>query len=234
MGIGVLNYALVFLLLIGIADAATIHGAVYDLSLKRVNNARVEINTSPKQFLIAQNGSYSFNIPNGNYIIKAQLIQINTVIASVQENISIKQTGDYVLDLILFPDVEEGIGDIDIDVNEGIIEAKKNTTLIWFLVFVILAAAVVLFFYFTKIKKQKKETSEIKSEQKEEQYEDTDLQQLIKIIKQEGGRTTQKDIRKQMPLSEAKISLMIAELEHKGIIEKIKKGRGNIIILKRK
>ena len=234
MGIGVLNYALVFLLLIGIADAANIHGAVYDLSLKRVNNARVEINTSPKQFLIAQNGSYSFNIPNGNYIIKAQLIQINTVIASVQENISIKQTGDYVLDLILFPDVEEGIGDIDIDVNEGIIEAKKNTTLIWFLVFVILAAAVVLFFYFTKIKKQKKETSEIKSEQKEEQYEDTDLQQLIKIIKQEGGRTTQKDIRKQMPLSEAKISLMIAELEHKGIIEKIKKGRGNIIILKRK
>src|SRR3989338_961817 len=170
MGIGVLNYALVFLLLIGIADAANIHGAVYDLSLKRVNNARVEINTSPKQFLIAQNGSYSFNIPNGNYIIKAQLIQINTVIASVQENISIKQTGDYVLDLILFPDVEEGIGDIDIDVNEGIIEAKKNTTLIWFLVFVILASAVVLFFYFTKIKKQKKETSEIKSEQKEEQY----------------------------------------------------------------
>jgi len=57
---------------------------------------------------------------------------------------------------------------------------------------------------------------------------------LIKIIKREGGRTTQKYIRKQIPLSEAKISLMIAELEHKGIIEKIKKGRGNIIILKRK
>ena len=60
------------------------------------------------------------------------------------------------------------------------------------------------------------------------------MEHLIKIIKREGGRTTQKYIRKQIPLSEAKISLMIAELEHKGIIEKIKKGRGNIIILKRK
>ena len=60
------------------------------------------------------------------------------------------------------------------------------------------------------------------------------MEQIIKIIKREGSRTTQKEIRKQIPLSEAKISLMIAELEHKGIIEKIKKGRGNIIILKKK
>ena len=68
----------------------------------------------------------------------------------------------------------------------------------------------------------------------EEKYEDDDLDHVIKIIKQEGGRATQKDIRKQIPLSEAKISLMIAELEHKGIVEKIKKGRGNIIILKKR
>ena len=73
-----------------------------------------------------------------------------------------------------------------------------------------------------------------KKKKTEEKYEDVDLEKIIKIIKQEGGRTTQKEIRKEIPLSEAKISLMIAELEHKGIIEKIKKGRGNIIILKKK
>ncbi len=70
--------------------------------------------------------------------------------------------------------------------------------------------------------------------EKTAETKDNDLEQLTKIIKQEGGRTTQKDIRKQIPLSEAKISLMITELEHKGVIEKIKKGRGNIIILKKK
>ena len=35
-----------------------------------------------------------------------------------------------------------------------------------------------------------------------------------------------------LDLSEAKISLILTELEHKGQIEKVKKGRGNVIILK--
>ncbi|PIU72321.1 hypothetical protein COS79_03525, partial [Candidatus Woesearchaeota archaeon CG06_land_8_20_14_3_00_33_13] len=57
---------------------------------------------------------------------------------------------------------------------------------------------------------------------------------IIKIIKDNKGRVTQKEIRKQIPLSEAKISLMITELEDKGIVKRIKKGRGNIIILSKK
>ena len=88
-----------------------------------------------------------------------------------------------------------------------------------------------------ELRKKEKEAmheEKIKTGQKEEKYEDNELGQLIKIIRQEGGRATQKEIRKQIPLSEAKISLMIAELEHKGLVEKIKKGRGNIIILKKK
>ncbi len=35
-----------------------------------------------------------------------------------------------------------------------------------------------------------------------------------------------------LDLSEAKISLILTELEHKGKVEKIKKGRGNVILLK--
>jgi len=57
-----------------------------------------------------------------------------------------------------------------------------------------------------------------------------ELQDILSFIDKEGGRTTQKDIRKNFPQSEAKISLMIAELEEKGLIKRIKKGRGNIII----
>ena len=231
----ILIFLLVAIFLLNFANAATIYGAVYDLSLKKVNNARVEINTIPKQFVVAQNGSYAFNVPNGAYTIKAQLLQKNTVIASVQENITIKQVGSYVLDLILFPDVEEGIEDIDIDVNGDIVEADKSKYKISVGTIILLALGFILIglHYFKKRTTQKKETIKIE-ENIEEKYEDNDLEQLIKIIKKEDGRTTQKDIRKQIPLSEAKISLMIAELEHKGIIEKIKKGRGNIIILKKK
>ncbi|MDP3765474.1 MAG: winged helix DNA-binding protein [Nanoarchaeota archaeon] len=230
----VLTYVFIGLFLLSSISAATIYGTVYDLSLKKVNNARVEINTSPKQFIVAQNGSYSFNVPNGAYVIKAQLIQKNTLTASVQENTTIKQDGYYVLDLILFPDVEEGVEDIGIDVNVYIVEKEKNQSNILAGAIILLILAIILtgLYYFKRTKNETTKTGE--KGDKKEGSEDDDLWQIIKIIKHEGGRTTQKDIRKQIPLSEAKISLMIAELEHKGVIEKIKKGRGNIIILKRK
>src|SRR3989344_5992387 len=230
-GTKIFAYLFAVLFLAGIANAAAIHGTIYDLSLKKVSNARVEINTLPKQFVVAQNGSYAFNVPNGFYTIKAQLMQKNAVIASVQENITIKQDGSYILDLILFPDVEEGLEDIELDVDGNIIGNRGYTTEI------LAAAALVLmitvFYYARRLKTLIKRTKEIENtEEKIEKSEKDELEHLIKIIKKEGGRATQKDIRKRIPLSEAKISLMIAELEHKGAIEKIKKGRGNIIILK--
>jgi len=225
----ILFFLLICALAVNFVNAAAIYGTVYDLSLKKVGNARVEINTLPKQFLIAQNGSYSFDVPNGDYIIKAQLMQKNIIIASVQENITIRQPGNYVLDLILFPDVEEGIDEINTDVNENVVDSKSNPAVITIVVLII-ALSIGAVYYIRKNRLKQKETKE---DTKQEQGDD-DLNQLIKIIKNEGGRATQKDIRKQIPLSEAKISLMIAELEHNGIVEKIKKGRGNIIILKRK
>ena len=227
----VLIYALTFLFLIYPLNAATIYGTVYDLSLKKIDNARVEINTTPKQFMIAQNGSYSFNVANGIYKIKAQLMQKGAAIASVQENITIERDGSYVLDLILFPDVEEGIEDIGVDLNNELIELEdgKNNFMIG-IIFSLIIFIVIVGVYYLRTKKQAKEPE---IEEQETGHQD-DLGQVINLIKQEGGRTTQKEIRKQIPLSEAKISLMVTELEHKGIIEKIKKGRGNIIILKKK
>ena len=221
-------------ILISSANAATIYGTIYDFSLKKVTNARVEINTSPRQMIVAQNATYSFNAPIGDYTITARLMQKNTSIASAQENITIKQDGSYVLDLILFPDVEEGVEDPGVEVNSDVVESKNNTIalLAGFIVLLVLILIVGLIYY---KKSGKNEKATEKTEEKiEEKYEESDLDEVIKIIKQEGGRATQKDIRKQIPLSEAKISLMITELEHKGIVEKIKKGRGNIIILKKK
>ena len=59
---------------------------------------------------------------------------------------------------------------------------------------------------------------------------DDDAEKVLNFIKQE-KRTTQKDIRKEFPVSEAKISLILTELESKGKIKKIKKGKTNVVIL---
>jgi uncharacterized membrane protein len=60
-----------------------------------------------------------------------------------------------------------------------------------------------------------------------------DLQEVIDIIRGQGGRMTQKDLRSRLKkYSEGKVSLMLADLERRERIEKFKKGRGNTVILK--
>lgn len=222
-----LPIALLAIFLSSIGTAATIHGTVYDESLKKVSNARVEITTIPKQFMITLDGSYSFNVPKGSYILKAYIMQGNAVI-STQENITVEQDGSYVLDLILFPNLDEGLEDPGIDVT--VIDAPINYTILGIAFALLIALAAAGYYgYYVQRRKGAKE-----SEKQPEDHKDKDLEHIIKILKKEGGRATQKDIRKEMPYSEAKISLMLAELEHKGIVEKIKKGRGNIIILRKK
>ena len=58
-------------------------------------------------------------------------------------------------------------------------------------------------------------------------------EKVLEIMANNDGRISQKELRKELlPLSEAKVSLIITELEHLGKIEKIKKGRGNVLILR--
>ena len=214
---------LMLLLLIPVAFSATIYGTIYDLSLNKADNVKVEVNTEPRQFYVSKNGSYAFNVPIGNYNVKAEQHIGNLLVSSVTENITIKDNWVYVLDLILFPKIEEELEN-DIEVIQ-IPERRFD-----FLPVIILLLSVAFLIYFFKRKKAVKK--EVEKEYKDIKAE-SDLDEVIRIIKEEGGRATQKDIRKKIPLSEAKISLMIAQLESEGKIKKIKKGRGNIIILNR-
>jgi uncharacterized membrane protein len=59
-----------------------------------------------------------------------------------------------------------------------------------------------------------------------------DLEEVMNIIRGHGGRITQKDLRSRLKSSEGKVSLMLADLERREIIEKFKQGRGNVVILK--
>ena len=211
---------LIFVMLSSNVLAATIHGTVFDLYLDELEGAVVRINTTPEQVKVAKDTTYSFIAPKGDYVITATYS--NDESFAIEQNITINDDGDYTFDLILLPDLEEDVlGDIDLDELE---EQKTNPWLIVFIIIINMLVVVYLIKWFTAKKK-------IDTEEKA--AESGDLDALVEFIKKEGGRVTQKDIRKKLPLSEAKISLMITELEHKGILEKIKKGRGNIIILKK-
>ncbi len=59
-----------------------------------------------------------------------------------------------------------------------------------------------------------------------------DLEEIMDIIRGQGGRITQKDLRSKLKYSEGKVSLMLADLERRELIEKFKRGRGNVVILR--
>src|SRR3989344_1718612 len=100
----------IFMLLLCLPSAwgATIYGNVYDLSLSKVSGAVVEVNTTPQQKLVAQDGRYAFEIPKGTYRISAELGANGHVTARENQTVTVLQEGSYVIDLILFPVIDEG------------------------------------------------------------------------------------------------------------------------------
>lgn len=217
-------YLLSLLILVSFVSGAAIHGSIYDLSLQRVSDIVVEINTEPKQQFISKDGAYSFNVPVGEYEIEANYYVDNVLESRASEQISVKNEGDFVFDLILFPVVESEIASEvdDINFDDDYFKEKTNYFLI-----ILIAIVFIVIFLIWHFAHRKKTIMQEATETKDDYYN-----KIFSIIR-DNKRTTQKEIRKQIPLSEAKISLIITELEHKGLIEKIKKGRGNILILKK-
>lgn len=228
----------ILLLLVDTVLGASIHGTVYDLYLDKQLNAIVSVNSTPKQIQVAKEGRYSFDLPLGDYEIKAKYLVDNEVQSFATEEISIKTQGDYVLDLILFPsfEAEEELWSETEEVSIEDEYFKKEIGYFEIAMFVLAIAGLGLaVFLIIKYKKVlKKVTEEVKktSEEIKKTKVTDEAGKVIEFIEKQGGRTTQKEIRKQFPSSEAKISLIISELEEKGVVKKIKKGRGNIIILR--
>lgn len=221
------------LLCISFASAAELKGTIYNSQLELQTDAIVEINTEPKQSFVSKDGTYSFNVPNGEYTLTAKYMNGNEIDLYAEEKISVAGGGAYTLDIILFDYLEEQ-EPVDFDITDEL-SSNRNAAAylgIALLAFLVAASFFVVFFLRKKARRlQQHIENELKTDKKESVESNNDLDKIISIIKKEGGRTTQLEIRKHIPLSEAKISLMIAELEDKGIVRKIKKGRGNIIIL---
>jgi uncharacterized membrane protein len=220
-------------------SGAIIHGSVYDLELNTLSQAVIEINTVPRQVMVSRNGTYAFTVSPGQYIITARQARLGLL---TQENITVQQEGSYVLDLLLFPDLDaedellNETLDVD-DYDEPVIEQAGIGRIVIGLAILAVFAAVG-WYYFNRRKPEGKEAKHEAAEEphakpasEEKRPAKADLAEILAFVRSEGGRTTQKDLRRAIPYSEAKISLMIAELESQGKLKKIKKGRGNIIIL---
>lgn len=197
------------------------------MNLEKVNGVVVEINSSPKQRIISNSGEYSFSLPIGDYRIFAYH-EDNTGVQKTEELISVTNEGDFILDLFLFPDIsnEESIS----NTSEFNFQAPFKSTnsfsyILLIIIFILVIFIIIAIIFFFRRKESKTNDNIVNSDSNDL------IHKLLRLIEASDGRITQKEIRKEIPMSEAKISLMIAELESIGKIKKIKKGRGNIIVL---
>ncbi len=221
---------LTLLLLVFPVSGAIIHGTVYSWeNLRPLHKAIVTINTTPEQRVVTENGTYSFVVPPGRYVIKAYYYSNGELELYDEENITVKGNGTYVLDLILFPtlNVSEEIPNVQLNLG-----SKSSTFPISLLIFAPAIFLIAVFLIF-RLRGRRSDTPSkgIEEISREEELPE-DLKEIVEILRKEGGRMTQKELRKRLGYSEAKVSLMIADLERRGIVEKVKKGRGNVIFLK--
>lgn len=229
--------------------AATLKGSIYNSNLDLEKDVLVEIDSAPTQKVLSKDGNYEFKLSPGKYQLKAMKGS-----TSVTENVEIVKDGEYTLDLFMISDLEDESDLWNEADEELVIDVLDEGSSFWkyaFLVLIGLIVAVGVYFFLVGGKKsEKNETlgqilAEIKSEPPtfpesktepvvEEIPETTDLDRALEIIKKHDGRIYQTELRKEMiDLSEAKVSLILTELEHKNLVEKIKKGRGNVVLLKK-
>jgi len=229
------------------AQAAKVYGSIYEWSdlEKPLKNVIVEIeeNATRVQYKVSSDGAYSFDLSPGNYVLRAKYYINNILEFSGEEKLQINRPDESRnLDLLLFPSIDsdyEYLADINLT---GELEPKEPDVSNYIAVIIVVSLIAIIFLFFFWKKKRKPvipEQEEIPSEPPSNATKPIenitrelpdDLRELYDLIMKKGGRTTQKEIRKDAKYGEAKVSLMLADLEDRGLIKKIKKGRSNIII----
>ena len=147
------------LLIINNVSAATIHGSVYDISLNKVKDIIIEIDSVPVQRFISNDGSYSFELSNGDYRITAKILP-NTKIA--EESININSDGSFNIDLFIDINIPESelLNDINEDYTKDLSIKENSNNIIKALGILIIFIIILYGFFYHKKKSKETENSD--------------------------------------------------------------------------
>ncbi len=216
-----MTFSLAITLLIFTCSAAVIEGKIYSWeTFEPLSNVIVEINTTPPQKILSKDGSYSFNVSPGNYVIRALYYRNGELLMKAEENITVEREGTYRIDILLTPVIKfEEVNLENVSFEDVEVKSYGYYPVIALIVLITFFTA----FFILRV---------VKTDSVDEDLPE-DLKKVLEEIERSGGRITQKELREKLKVSEAKLSLMLTDLERRGMIEKFKKGRGNVIFLKK-
>ncbi|MBI5133586.1 MAG: hypothetical protein HZA83_02635 [Thaumarchaeota archaeon] len=224
-----------FVLLLTFLHAATVYGEIIDPEdFEALNNTIIKI-SGPTTMQIIASENYSVDLAPGAYNMTAQYIENGKLKYYAKETITV---GNEIVhfDIIPLPLDFQQVYDVDFEELPDVPEKQEpgGDALIVVAVFAIAIIVIMFFVYRGKNKKQDGAgyaTPDTKLETKR-YVPDSDGKTVLKILEENEGRLTQKELRQILKWSEAKMSLVVAELEATGKIIRIKKGRENILKIK--
>ena len=241
---------LFFLFLTQFAASATVYGFVYDYNLNPARGYAVTVNSTPVQTIILNDsGFYSFQLPDGYFMISVYPPAAPQ--NATFQNLTIENNGSFEVDLLAFnfpipnpsfdelnnlSNVTSSFGNVSASISSLNGSPFNNSNPrpppqffpFDFLILLIVAIFVVsVFVLFILLRRRKSE-----SQNAGMVVLNGDEKLVLDKIRELEGRTSQKDLRKNLSLSESAVSLALTSLEDKGLIVKIKKGRGNIVKIK--
>lgn len=221
-----MKIALGFLFALTLLHPTTITGSIYDCDFfEKTNDTILKFEGPSSHQIISTDGGYSIELEEGEYNVTALHFENGELKYMTKEKILAggeNQTFDIVLFSPAFFENDE-FPDLAIDLPQKK-ESRQDDT---FLLATALLAMALLFFILIR----KYGRSEKPPEPDKELGEDE--MKVLRIIKENEGRMEQKQLRGILNFSESKMSLLLTELEVTGRIKRFKKGRENIIKLKK-
>ncbi len=220
--------AIVFILLIftpfiEYGYSSRIYGNIYDINdFNLANNCVIYVNSTPSLQKVVSTGIYDISLKKGCYVLKVNCYDNGVVSKEGEANLCVDENENITYDLLVSPIILDDFENLTeqynmVNVDNHIFSSPHFYFNYLYLLFILVPPFVAYMIY-----KYRKLNHLVR---------DDSMKKLLDILKRE-RRINQKDLVRIMRLSDAKISLMIAELEKEGIIKKIKKGRSNIVIYK--
>ncbi len=219
-----MKHVLILLLLSFSLHAVFLSGTIYDSDTDQVaKNILMKFSGVNTYQYFSKTGNFSINVVSGNYTVTLLDIMNDTVLRQGKEDISIDS--DSVIDFLIFP--SDGDNAYGINVSEVFGSENVESTLIpvapsyssylWVYLIVFLVLCGMLYYHVFKKKAiQNSSTLILTSEE-----------QLIYTLIKKEKIVSQKELRKNVSFSEARVSMILSSLEEKGILKRIKKGNAN-------
>jgi uncharacterized membrane protein len=264
MGSSALKLAFCVFALCALASAYSVSGDVFYFAERDMSTTLVKAYSGGAlvgQAVCDKGGSYSLELPAGDYVITAQYYdQQDKSMLSSSENVTV--LGNTRLDLILFPDFEDMPNftspefPVEEEFEPAVAEQAAGPDIAVVAAALALIAVVVMAGYFLFVRKKEQETEievaekphkkmdeeegaaqgamqeEAKEKAKAPKPEYDDIEKVMAMVAKQ-RQISQGDIIKATNFSSAKVSLILKELERKKRITREKIGRMKIIRARR-